>query len=293
MSQYKSGSRANKNIKALSQPPPRRSIRSTSASNSSSSSLSQPLPSTIDNKILPKQKTEDRQQEDTPSLDGNFEDTPEPISTPSPNAIFDQQNSLYLSVQMEQNPTPAASTPKGTTSISTSSSSSTNNTSDSDRDTKNTSRKESRRHLKGKVMKKKIAELDRLEAIIKDHSHADYKTLLQTIELKRQQHHLEAERRRELLRSSLVEQFNAERKSADDQFQLNKLSARKALMLELKNKINVLENERYMQACQRLNDEDINGDMELLAPLLLGLETDTTPVIPDKEASPTEEMKPS
>ncbi|KAI8339346.1 hypothetical protein BC941DRAFT_420223 [Chlamydoabsidia padenii] len=118
----------------------------------------------------------------------------------------------------------------------------------SDSDTK--AKKESKRQYKARVIKEKMIELCKLETIINNHSHPDYKALLDSIELKRQEQYVIAEHRRELARFTLVEQYNVERKLTDDQFQVNKLSTRKALILDLKKKMDILEYERYLQDCQ-------------------------------------------
>ncbi|KAI8329432.1 hypothetical protein BC941DRAFT_476367 [Chlamydoabsidia padenii] len=125
------------------------------------------------------------------------------------------------------------------------------NTDDVERETRHTTQrlskeaKDSRRAEREIIVKKKLGELEAFEEKVRNQSHEGYKTLLQDIQAKRNKKLVVAQDRHALMASNFKNGFLAQKKSAEDQFHLDKLALRRTMIHQVQQKINRIEQEYF------------------------------------------------
>ncbi|KAL0074525.1 hypothetical protein F4703DRAFT_1355904 [Phycomyces blakesleeanus] len=104
---------------------------------------------------------------------------------------------------------------------------------DTDRETRHTSQRmskearEAKRAERDAVIKERLAELDKIEKAVKDHSHPDYHRLMEDMKVKHEQKRLAIESRHDLIEMNIKNALTCQHKMAYDQFYVSILQQKK------------------------------------------------------------------
>ncbi|KAI9012691.1 hypothetical protein CLU79DRAFT_769743 [Phycomyces nitens] len=149
---------------------------------------------------------------------------------------------------------------------------------DTDRETRHTSQRmskearEAKRAERDAVIKERLAELDKIEKAVKDHSHPDYLRLMEDMKAKHEQKRQAIESRHNLVEMNIKNALTCQHKMAYDQFYWDKLALRRSMIQQVQQKINVLEQEYYSHGQGTLDNQHLAEWVPPERPLMISSE---------------------